>query len=103
LELIQPVGLIQDTTYIAGAGNSGEFDGTNDSLTMPHLMNFSDGSSIAYSDQDMDNDGTVNILDVHMAGDADGDGIPSPTDPYPNNPARWMNCEEGEWGRLTCY
>jgi len=99
-----------DSTCGINAGNdlycwgrqSGEFDGTNDSLTMPHLMNFSDGSSIAYSDQDMDNDGTVNILDVHMSGDADGDGIPSPTDPYPNNPARWMNCEEGEWGRLTC-
>ena len=47
-------------------------------------MNF-DASVISYSDQDMDGDGISNNLDVHMPGDDDGDGVPSPNDPYPNN------------------
>ena len=81
---------------------SGEFDGTSDSILLPHTMNFTDGADIAYSDQDMDGDGTVNALDTHMAGDDDGDGVPVPDDPYPSNPARWMNCDPGSWGRLTC-
>ena len=81
---------------------SGEFNGTNDDLLLPHAMNFSDGSSIAFSEQDFDGDGIWNSLDTHMSGDDDGDGVPTPTDPYPNNPARWLACPEGEWGRLSC-
>ena len=81
---------------------SGEFDGTSDNILLPHTMNFTDGADIAYSDQDMDGDGTRNALDTHMAGDDDGDGVPVPDDPYPSNPARWMNCDPGSWGRLTC-
>ena len=81
---------------------SGEFDGTSDNMLLPHTMNFTDGANIAYSDQDMDGDGTWNALDTHMAGDDDGDGVPVPDDPYPSNPARWMNCDPGSWGRLTC-
>ena len=34
---------------------------------------------ISFSDQDMDGDGITNLLDVHMTGDDDGDGVPSPT------------------------
>ena len=38
-----------------------------------------------------------------MAGDDDGDGVPTPSDPYPSNPARWLDCPDGQWGRLTCH
>ena len=77
------------------------FDNTTTSKLSPFLMNF-DASVISYSDQDMDGDGISNNLDVHMPGDDDGDGVPSPNDPYPNNPARWMNCDLGSWGRIDC-
>ena len=83
-------------------GQSGEFDGTSDNLLLPHTMNFTFGASIAFSEQDFDGDGIWNSLDTHMTGDDDGDGVPSPTDPYPNNPARWLNCPDGQWGRITC-
>ena len=65
-------------------------------------MDFSLGADVAYSDQDMDGDGIVNALDTHMTGDDDGDGVPVPDDPYPNNPTRWMDCDPGLWGRLSC-
>ena len=77
------------------------FDNTTTSKLSPFLMDF-DASVISYSDQDMDGDGISNNLDVHMPGDDDGDGVPSPNDPYPNNPARWMNCDLGSWGRIDC-
>ena len=80
----------------------GQFDNTTNFLISPYLMNFSNGHEISFSDQDMDGDGITNLLDVHMIGDDDGDGVPSPNDPYPNNPARWMNCDLGSWGRITC-
>ena len=81
---------------------SGEFDGTSDDLLLPHTMNFTHGSAIAFSEQDFDGDGIWNSLDTHMSGDDDGDGVPSPADPYPNNPARWLSCPGGQWGRLSC-
>jgi len=81
--------------------NSQIFDNTTDSKLSPYLMNFN-GSNVSYSDQDLDGDGIMNELDVHMMGDDDGDGVPSPTDPYPNNPARWMDCDLGSWGRIDC-
>ena len=77
------------------------FDNTSNFKISPYLMNFN-ASDVSYSDQDMDGDGIVNDLDVHMSGDDDGDGVPSPADPYPNNPARWMDCELGSWGRIDC-
>ena len=77
------------------------FDNSSISKLSPYSMNFS-ASDVSYSDQDMDGDGITNDLDVHMFGDDDGDGVPSPTDPYPSNPARWMNCDLGSWGRIDC-
>ncbi len=94
---------ISDSYYVYCWGNQdGEFDNTTNPQVSPFEMSFMFGSDISFSDQDMDGDGIFNILDVHMSGDDDGDGVPSPTDPYPNNPARWMNCNLGSWGRITC-
>ena len=94
---------ISDSYYIYCWGNQDRvFDNTTNPLISPYEMNFSDGSEISFSDQDMDGDGIFNLLDVHMVGDDDGDGVPSPNDPYPNNPARWMNCDLGSWGRISC-
>ena len=94
--------ILDDYSVQCWGRQSGEFDGTTDDLLTPHTMNFSSGTDISYSDQDMDGDGVVNILDTHMAGDDDGDGVSGAADPYPNNPTRWMNCDSGNWGRLTC-
>ena len=94
--------LIADYSLQCWGAQTGEFDGTNDDITIPHSMNFSSGADIAFSDQDMDGDGTWNSLDTHMTGDDDGDGTPSPSDPYPSNPARWMDCPAGKWGRISC-
>jgi len=94
--------ILDDYSLQCWGQQSGEFDGTTDSLLNPLTMNFTLGADVAYSDQDMDGDGTVNALDTHMAGDDDGDGVPVPDDPYPSNPSRWMNCDSGSWGRLSC-
>ena len=94
---------ISDIYLVYCWGNQNrEFDNTTESINSPLLMNFTEGIDISFSDQDMDGDGIFNILDVHMIGDDDGDGVPSPNDPYPNNPARWMNCDLGSWGRISC-
>jgi len=91
----------QYDVYCWGNQN-GEFDNTTNSINSPLLMNFNNGSDISFSDQDLDGDGIFNVLDVHMLGDDDGDGVPVSMDPYPNNPARWMNCDLGSWGRISC-
>ena len=94
--------ILDDYSVQCWGRQSGEFDGTTDDLLVPHTMNFTSGTQVAYSDQDMDGDGVVNILDTHMAGVDDGDGVPGADDPYPNNPTRWMDCDPGYWGRLSC-
>ena len=94
--------ILDDYSVQCWGRQSGEFDGTTDDLLVPHTMNFTSGTQVAYSDQDMDGDGVVNILDTHMAGDDDGDGVSGADDPYPNNPTRLMDCDPGYWGRLSC-
>ena len=94
--------ILDDYSLQCWGQQSGEFDGTTDPILNPHTMDFSLGADVAYSDQDMDGDGIVNALDTHMTGDDDGDGVPVPDDPYPNNPTRWMDCDPGSWGRLSC-
>ena len=94
--------IVQNYSLACWGGQSGELDGTSDDLLVPHWMNFDDGADLAFSDQDHDGDGIWNDLDTHIAGDEDGDGVSVPSDPYPSNPARWLDCEEGQWGRLAC-
>ena len=89
------------TAYCWGGNNEGQLgDGTNSSRNSP-------GSAIgsltlALDDRDRDNDGTIDIYDTHIANDDDGDGIPTPEDQFPNNPARSESCNAGFYGRYSC-
>ena len=38
----------------------------------------------------------------NISDDSDGDGFNSSVDDYPENPARWVRCPDGQWGRLSC-
>ena len=60
------------------------------------------GESVGYSEQDLDGDGIRNVLDLGISDDSDGDGFNSTVDDYPENPARWVSCPDGQWGRLSC-
>ena len=60
------------------------------------------GESVGYSEQDLDGDGIRNVLDLSISDDSDGDGFNSSVDDYPENPARWVRCPDGQWGRLSC-
>ena len=82
-----------------------EFDGTSDDILVPYIMSFNNstlGESVAYSEQDLDGDGIRNVLDLGISDDSDGDGFNSSVDDYPDNPARWVRCPDGQWGRLSC-
>ncbi len=86
-------------------GQTGEFDGTSNDVLAPYLMSFNNstlGESVGYSEQDLDGDGIRNILDLIITDDSDGDGFNSSVDDFPNNPARWVSCPDGQWGRLSC-
>jgi len=94
--------LLSDDTLHCWGAQSGEFDNTTESKLNPYQLIFSDGSNVAYSDQDMDGDGIRNIFDTHQSGDTDGDGTVDNDDSEPNNPARWIDCPDGQFGRLSC-
>ena len=84
---------------------SGEFDGSSNDILVPYLMDFNNstlGESVAYSEQDIDGDGIRNVLDLIISDDSDGDGFNSSIDDFPDNPARWVSCPDGQWGRLSC-
>ena len=67
-----------------------------------YQLTFSDGAHIAYTEQDFDVDGVRTFFDTHQTGDNDGDGTVDSEDDYPNNPARWADCDDGHCGRLAC-
>jgi len=94
--------ILSDHSIHCWGAQSGEFDNTSDSKLSPYELIFSDGNNIAFSDQDIDNDGNRNIFDTHQSGDSDGDGVSDSNDDYPNNPARWVECPDGQFGRLQC-
>ena len=94
--------LLSDDSLHCWGAQSGEFDNTNESLLNPYQLTFTDGAHIAYTEQDFDGDGIRNFFDTHQTGDDDGDGTLDNDDDYPNNPARWTDCDEGQYGRLTC-
>ena len=94
--------LLSDDSLRCWGAQSGEFDNTSDLKLNPFELTFSEGAHVAYTDQDMDGDGTRNIFDTHQTGDSDGDGVVDVDDDYPANSARWTDCPAGQYGRLTC-
>ena len=95
----------QSYSLFCWGGQSGEFDGTSDDILVPYIMSFNNstlGESVGYSEQDLDGDGIRNVLDLSISDDSDGDGFNSSVDDYPENPARWVRCPDGQWGRLSC-
>ena len=94
--------LLSDDSLHCWGSQSGEFDNTTDSILNPYQLIFADGAHVAYTEQDFDGDGIRNFFDTHQTGDDDGDGVVDTDDEYPNNPARWSDCDEGQYGRLTC-
>ncbi|HIE75210.1 MAG TPA: hypothetical protein EYP93_03140, partial [Gammaproteobacteria bacterium] len=86
-----------------GSNSAGQIgDGTTTDSTTPTYVSLASGGKVAVSERDLDGDGTLNILDTHMAGDNDGDGVVDTNDDYLNNPARWISCPSGSYGRFTC-
>ena len=86
-----------------GSNSAGQLgDGTTTDSTTPAYVSLASGSKVAVSERDLDVDGILNILDTHIAGDNDGDGVIDSTDDYPNNPARWLSCSSGSYGRFSC-
>ncbi len=80
--------LLSDDSLRCWGAQSGEFDSTTDPKLNPYEMDFDAGAHVAYSDQDIDGDGTRNIFDTHQTGDSDGDGVVDADDDYPDNSAR---------------
>ena len=84
-----------------GGNNEGQLgDGSTSSTNSPGTAIGS--LTLALDDRDRDNDGTLDIYDTHIAGDEDGDGIPTPDDQFPTNPARSESCNAGFYGRYSC-
>ena len=95
----------QSYSLFCWGSQSGEFDGSSNDILVPYLMDFNNstlGESVAYSEQDIDGDGIRNVLDLIISDDSDGDGFNSSIDDFPDNPARWVSCPDGQWGRLSC-
>ena len=94
--------MLSDDSLQCWGAQSGEFDNTTNSHLNPHQLTFTDAAHVAYTEQDFDGDGIRNLFDTHQTGDNDGDGTLDTDDDYPTNPARWTDCADGQFGRLTC-
>ena len=59
---------------------------------------------ISSSERDLNDppDSVMNIFEVNVAGDNDGDGFPGSEDSDDNNPTVAVNCLSGSYGRFTC-
>ncbi len=84
-----------------GEQSSSEFDGIGNDLLNPFVMN-ANTTQILFTDQDIDGDGIRNIFESNQTGDSDGDGFLDTEDDFSTNPALWIECPSGQYGRITC-
>ena len=59
-------------------------------------------SYISLSERDWNNNGNLNIFEVGVSNDDDGDGFPNTVDSDPSNPTVAKDCPSGSYGRFTC-
>ncbi|HJM24432.1 MAG TPA: hypothetical protein QF821_02155, partial [Candidatus Thalassarchaeaceae archaeon] len=59
-------------------------------------------SYISLSERDLNNNSNLNIFEVGVSNDDDGDGFPNTVDSDPNNPTVAADCSSGSYGRFTC-
>ena len=59
-------------------------------------------SYISLSERDWNNNSNLNIFEVGVSNDDDGDGFSNTVDSDPNNPTVAADCSSGSYGRFTC-
>jgi len=59
-------------------------------------------SYISSSERDWNNNGNLNIFEVGVSNDDDGDGFPNSVDSNSSNPTVAASCLSGSYGRFTC-
>lgn len=59
-------------------------------------------SYVGSSERDWNDNGDLNIFEVNVASDMDGDGFPVGLDSDDTNPTVAASCGTGEYGRFTC-
>ena len=59
-------------------------------------------SYISSSERDWNDNGDLNIFEVGVSNDDDGDGFPNDEDSDPSNPTVAVSCASGSFGRFTC-
>ena len=57
---------------------------------------------ISSSERDWNDNGDLNIFEVGVSNDDDGDGFPNNVDSNPSNPTVAADCSSGSYGRFTC-
>jgi len=81
-----------------GESNSGALSLGNEPEDFP----LSRWSYISSSERDWNNNGNLNIFEVNIGSDGDGDGFPSNEDSDDSNPTVAADCSSGSYGRFTC-
>ena len=81
-----------------GGSNSGALSLGNS----PSEFEISRWSYIGSSERDWNDNGDLNIFEVGIGSDGDGDGFPSNDDSDDSNPTVAADCSAGSYGRFTC-
>jgi alpha-tubulin suppressor-like RCC1 family protein len=68
----------------------------------PSEFQISRWSYIGSSERDWNDNGELNIFEVQVPSDSDGDGFPDGSDSEINNPTVAADCLAGSYGRFTC-